>query len=105
MSPTNRLIQRLAAPDGGEVGEGIWVRTLARSAEHIGTGPIELMAALIVVTPGGSARIEDATRDLVLIPLTGNPLVERSGSEVTILNPGSDQALIHVAKVGDVAPP
>jgi hypothetical protein len=105
MSPTNRLIQRLAAPDGGEVGEGIWVRTLARSAEHIGTGPIELMAVLIVVTPGGSATIEDATLDLVFIPLTGDPLVERSGSEVTILNPGSDQALIHVAKVGDVAPP
>jgi hypothetical protein len=63
------------------------------------------MTASIVVTPGGSASIEIAEADMVLIPLTGNPLIERSGPDVTIRNPESDQALVLIARIERPASP
>ncbi len=104
-SPVQRLFERLAAPGGGVVGRGIWARTLVRSVAPIGTGPSELTTTSIVLTPGGSATIKDASTDLLHIPLTGDPLIERIGSVLTIRNPGSDQVLIQFAWAGDSGAP
>ncbi len=77
-SQVQRLFDRLAAPAGGEVGPGTWVRTIARSADLTSNGPIDLMGASLVVTPGGSATIKDVGRDLLVIPLASPPLIEKT---------------------------
>jgi hypothetical protein len=63
------------------------------------------MTASIFVTPGGAASIDDASAELVLTSLTGNPTVERDGPNVTIRNSGDDQVLVRIAMIQRAAPP
>lgn len=80
------------------------VEPIVRSDSAILPAAMRLISGWIVLTPGGSLTVQDAAMEVLIVPVTGVPVIERGADGLTALNPGAGTMVLWILQVEAQAP-
>lgn len=103
--PLELLYEALNSSNLANTIEHITVEPIARSASTIQLGAIHLISGWVVLTPGGSVTVQDTAMEGLIVPLAGEPIIEKDGDGLTTLNPGAGQIVLWILQIEDQATP